>query len=141
MGAKVDIPQVFTPSDPVALKRDLERFAQGFYRYTQDVPKTTLPAPTAAPVGILAFGCVTRVSLRAGDSLVLQLPQVDVQNGGKILYIKRETNTGSCSIRGVGALLNGRTKQLLPALPGLYSVFFDGANYYSTQPLAVDWGG
>lgn len=141
MGAKVDIPQVFTPADPVALKRDLERLAQGIYKYTQDAPKVFLPSPTPSPVGVLAFGCVTRVSLVAGDSLSLQLPQPDAQNGGKILYIKRETTTGSCAIRGVGALLNGRSAKLLPAQVGLYSIFFDGMNYYSLQQLAADWGG
>lgn len=139
MGAKVDIPQVFTPADPAALKRDLERFAQGVYKYTQDAAAGFVSFPVPSPASVLAFGTVTRVSLVAGDSLVLQLPQPDVKNGGKSLSIKRETTTGSCKIRGVGALINGRPSQLLPAALGMYSVFFDGTNYYSTQPLAADW--
>lgn len=141
MAAKIDIPQVFTPANPAALKRDLERFAQGVYKYTQDAPRVFAPIPIAGSTTLLAFGTVTRVALLAGDSLTLQLPQPDTADGNKTLYIKRETNTGSCVIRGVGALLNGRSTKLLPAQPGLYSIFFDGLNYFSEQPLAADWGG
>ena len=139
MGAKVDIPQVFTPADPVALKRDLERLAQGVYKYTQDASAAFMPTPAPAPVAKLSFGCVTRVNMVAGDTLVLQLPPVDVANGGKTLYIKRETTAGSCQIRGVGANINGRPTKILPAMPGMYAIYFDAVNYFSHQPLAADW--
>jgi len=141
MGAQADIPQVFTPADPAALKRDLERFAQGVYKYTQDSKKSFSSLPQPAPANVLAFDLVTRVNMRAGDSLALQLPQPDVKNGGRTLYLKRELTTGSCVIRGVNALIDGRATKLLPAAPGIYSVFFDGTNYYSSPQFAADWGG
>lgn len=141
MAAKIDIPQVFTPADPVALKRDLERFAQGVYKYTQDAPSAFAPVPVTGSTTVLAFGTVTRVTLIAGDSIALQLPQPKPADGNKTLYIKRESSTGSCTIRGVGALINGRATKLLPAQPGLYSIYSDGVNYFSVQPLAADWSG
>lgn len=141
MVAKLDIPLVFNPADPSALKRDLERFAQGVSRYSKDAQQSFVGVPQPGVVGTLSFGMVTRVSLVFGATLILQLPQPDVKNGGLELYIKRELTTGTCTVRGVGALINGRATKLLPAAPGLYTIYFDGANYYSTPQLAADWGG
>lgn len=142
MGKKLDIPLQFTPGDPVALKRDLERFATAMDGYTRtDAPAEFVAAPTPGRNGVLSFDMLTRVSLVIGDVLALQLPQPDVKNGGRTLYVKRETTGGTCTIRGVGALINGRATKLLPAQPGLYSIYFDGTNFYSTPALAADWGG
>ena len=143
MGTKLDIPSVFSPGDPVALKRDLERFASavdGYVRAGAPISFVAAPQPVDR-VGILAFGAVTRVALASGETLALQLPQPDPANGGKFLYLKQETITGTCTIRGVGALINGRATKLLPAAPGLYTIYFDGMNYYSSPQLAADWGG
>jgi len=142
MGKKLDIPLSFTPGDPAALKRDLERFATAVDGYTRTLaPAAFVAAPQPNRDGLLSFDMLTRVSLVSGDVLMLQLPQPDVKNGGRTLYVKRETITGNCFIRGVGALINGRATKLLPAAPGLYSIFFDGANYYSSPALAADWTG
>jgi hypothetical protein len=143
MGTKLDIPSVFTPSDAPALKRDLERFATAVDSYARaGAPSAFVAAPQPATRStVLAFGMVTRVSLASGDTLALQLPQPDVANAGKFIYVKQEAITGTCTIRGVGALINGRATKLLPAAPGLYTIYFDGANYYSSPQLAADWGG
>jgi hypothetical protein len=97
--------------------------------------------PDNAPANTLSFDHVTRVNLQAGAALTLLLPQPDVKNGNRTLFVKRETSTGTVKIRCVGCTLNGRASQSLPALPGLYGVFFDSANYFSTRPLAADWDG
>lgn len=142
MPAKLDIPHVFTTTDQASLKRELECFAQGVYKYTQDAANNFVPAPqTAERVAVLAFGAVTRVALAAGETLALQLPQPNVKNGNQQIYVKRETQTGTCTVRGVGVLINGRATKLLPAAPGLYTIFFDGVNYFSSPQLAADWGG
>lgn len=141
MGKKLDIPLVFTPTDPAMLKRDLERFATAMDRYVRtDAPAEFVISPKPNRSGILSFDMVTRVALTTGDSLTLQLPQPDVTNGGRALYIKREGTTGTCTIRGVGALIGGRPTKVLPAAPGLYAIFFDGANYYPMPALAAAWG-
>jgi|SRR5882724_2354734 len=140
--AKLDIPSVYDTADAKALKRDLERFAHAVDGYARSgAPAAFIALPTPGQLGILSFDKLTRVTLVTGATLALQLPQVDVINGGRTLYIKRESITGTCTIRGVGALINGRATKLLPAAPGLYSIFFDGANYYSSPQLAADWGG
>lgn len=142
MGKKLDIPLVFTPGDPAMLKRDLERLATAMDGYVrQDAPASFVATPQPNRSGVLSFDKQTRVALAAGETLALQLPQPDVTNGGRSLYVKRETSLGSCKIRGVGALINGRSTKLLPAQPGLYTIFFDGTNYYSSPALAADWGG
>ncbi len=142
MGTKLDIPLVFTPSDTATLKRDLERFAKAVDGYTREsAPAAFVAAPQPGRLGVLSFDMVTRVALATGDVLTLQLPQPDTKNGGRVIYVKRETTVGTCTLRGVGALLNGRATALLPAQPGLYGIYFDGANYYSQQALAADWGG
>ena len=143
MGTKLDIPSVFSPGDPAALKRDLERFAtavDGYVRAGAPTAFVAAPQPIAR-TGLLAFGAVTRVATASGETLALQLPQPDVSNAGKFIYVKQENITGTCTIRGVGALINGRATKLLPAAPGLYTIYFDGTNYYSSPQLAADWGG
>lgn len=142
MPAKLDIPLVYTvdPKRPEVLKRDLERLSSGVYNYSQDAAKRFAPIPSPAPnTQILAFGMTTRVALASGESLTLQLPQPDVKNGSLSLWVKRETSTGTCAIKAVGCLLNGRASKLLPAAPGVYQIFFDSVNYYSNPQLAADW--
>jgi hypothetical protein len=141
MGQKIDIPLVYTTTDPNALARDLNRLAKGIDQYTLQAAKDfrLIPDPLTTPV--LAFDMTTRIALNSGDNLVLQLPQPDVKNGQRALYIKRETIVGNCIIKGVGCTINGRSSKLLPAAPGLYTITFDGANYFSNPQLAADWGG
>ena len=141
MPAKLDIPLVFTvdPEAPEVLKSELERFADGVYKYSQDSAKTFAQIPQPSPPQVLAFGTVTRVRLRVGETLVLQLPQPNVKSGGLSLWVKRESTTGTARIQGVGCLINGRASKLLPAAVGLYQVFFDAENYYSNPQLAADW--
>lgn len=141
MGAKADFPTTFTVTEPAQLKRDLDRLGQGLYKYTQDASLAFQPVPDVSPPQVLAFGTTTRIALAPGTTLQLQLPQPDVKNGRKQLYIKRETTTGTVYVRGVGCLINGHSSQLLPAQPGLYTIFFDAVNYYSQPALAADWGG
>lgn len=128
-------------TDDKALKSDLERNAKALRDYSLSVRAQAQPLPDNAPAGVLSFDHVTRVSLALGDVLKLQLPQPDVKNGNRTLYIKRETTTGTCTIRAVGCLLNGHATQTLPAALGLYAIFFDAANYFSLRPLATDWSG
>lgn len=144
MSSKIDIPLVFTVADPVALTRDLNRLAKGIDQYATQAAKDfrVIPDPVPNSQGlVLAFDMTTRIALSAGDNIVLQLPQPDVKNGQRALYIKRETIVGNCTIKGVGCTINGRSSKLLPAAPGLYTITFDGANYYSNPQLAADWGG
>ncbi len=141
MGSKLDIPSVYNPADPAALKRDLERFATAVDSYTRNADKLFTPKPGNAPSSTLSFDNVTRVSLLIGDVLTLQLPQPDVKNGGRTLYIKRETAGGTVNINGVGCLINGRSSKVLPNAPGMYSIYFDATNYYSSPQFATGWGG
>lgn len=132
---------VFNVDDKSALKRDLERSAKLQRDYSLSLVKTAQPLPDNAPANTLCFDHATRVALMPGDTLALQLPRPDVANGNRTLYVKRETSTGTCVIRAVGCLLNGHATQTLPAEIGLYGIFFDSANYFSTRPLATDWSG
>jgi hypothetical protein len=144
MGSKIDIPLVYTVTDPAALKRDLNRLAKGIDQYTLQAAKDFRVIPVQILVSqpqVLAFDMTTRIALNTGGNLVLQLPQPDVKNGQRALYIKRETTVGNCTIKGVGCTINGRSSKLLPAAPGLYTITFDGANYFSNPQLAADWGG
>lgn len=142
MGAKADFPTTFEVTDPAVLKRDLDRLGQGLYKYAQDAALAFQPVPDPSPPQVLAFGATTRVAIPADTTLNLQLPQPDVKNGRRSLFIKRETTTGTVNVRAVGgSLINGHTSQLLPAQPGLYAIMFDSQNYYSQPALAADWGG
>lgn len=134
-------PVLVYSTDDKQLKSDLERNAKALRDYSLSLRAQAQPLLDNAPANVLSFDHVTRVSLALGDVLQLQLPQPDVKNGNRTLYVKRETTTGTCYLRAVGCLLNGHATQTLPAALGLYGIFFDSANYFSLRPLATDWSG
>lgn len=144
MPAKIIIPLVFQGAEAV-LKRELERLADGIYRWTQDADLRYEPRPTVSPISIsgtiyAAFDVITRVQPLDEETVTVQLPRPDARNGGRRLFVQRLNTAGAIVLSPLDCTVNSYDRLVLSALPGLVTVRFDGENYYTDAPGCADWG-
>lgn len=144
MPAKIDIPLAFRAAES-ALKIELERFAGGIYRYTQDAALFFEPKPTVSKIyetGTIsaAFDAITRVAPRADETVTVQLPRPDSKQGGRRLFVQRMNTLGAIVLSPLGCTVNTYDRIVLSALPGYITARFDGENYFTDLPGCADWG-
>ena len=133
------IPLSFNTSDPVSLKRDLERMAsvlQSYFALLTGAPHASLvqrrlfPRPLNSTTA--AFGYFTPVSLpNDTDILNIRLPKPNPQNAGLLLAIRRDTTTGIIHLSAPDCTVNGSDRVELVAEKCFVWVFFDGSDYFT----------
>ena len=129
------------------MEREMNRLINGLYDNAAQVASLCDVAPSFAQVvrgGIVgaAFDAMIRVSPATDSTIVtVQLPQADVTQGGRAVYVSRTGAFGEVIIAAVGnSLLNGASRLFMFKERGLAEIRFDGQNYYTSYHGALSWG-
>jgi len=146
MAAAIQLPSVFDPTNPQALKRDLERTTSALDQFARELASKYRPRWVPSKDVFLsdcaaAFDIVTRVSPRASQTIVVSLPRVNTVHGGRECRVQRMTTTGALMIVSHDSTINGYAgRYIMHAAPGFVTLQFDGAAWFTDNPGCADSG-